>query len=241
MTARLLEVCVDGPDGVDAAVGGGADRIELCAALELGGLTPSPGLMAIAATCGVPVLAMIRPRGGDFVFGDREVDAMRRDIHAARAAGLAGVVIGASRPGGALDDRVLARLMDDAEGLDVTLHRAFDLVPDIEEAVETVVGLGIPRVLTSGGRRSALDGAAAIARTIAAARGRLRVLAGSGLSVETVGRLLDAVPALQELHASCGLPLPPDDGAAERLGFTTVRRAPTAASVAALKRALDAN
>lgn len=239
MTARLLEICVDGADGVDAAVAGGADRIELCAALELGGLTPPPGLMAIASTCGVPVLAMIRPRGGDFVFGEREVDAMRRDIDAVRVAGLAGVVIGASRPGGALDDRVLARLMRDAEGLDVTLHRAFDLVPDIEEAVETAVGLGIPRVLTSGGRRSALEGAGAIARTIGAARGRLRVLAGAGLSVETIGRLLAAVPDLRELHASCGLPLPPDDAAAARLGFTTARRAPTAASVAALRRALD--
>ncbi len=238
MTARLLEVCVDGPDGLAAAVAGGADRIELCAALELGGLTPSPGLMALAAGCGRPVMAMIRPRGGDFIFGAAELDLMIRDIDAVRAAGLTGVVIGASRPGGALDEAALTRLTVAASGLDVTLHRAIDLVPDVAEAVEVAVGLGIRRILTSGGKRSALAGIGTLRRTLDAAAGRLTVMAGAGLSTETVGDLLSALPDLVELHASCSLPLPPDDPPAAALGFTVPRRIATAASVAALKHVI---
>ncbi len=237
--SRLLEVCVDGADGLAAAVAGGADRIELCAALELGGLTPSPGLMALAATCGRPVMAMIRPRGGDFIFGPGDLDAMCRDVDAVRAAGLAGVVIGASRPGGALDEAAMARLVAAASGLDVTLHRAFDLVPDVDEAVEIAAGLGIRRILTSGGARSALAGLGRLERTLDRAAGRIVVMAGAGLSMETVGDLLSALPGLRELHASCGLPLPPDDRPAAALGFSAARRAPTVASVAALKRTIE--
>jgi copper homeostasis protein len=95
-----LEVCVADPQSLAAAVAGGADRIELCSALELGGLTPSPGMMAVAAALPVPTYAMVRPRSGEFVFDARDVDVMLRDIDVVRAAGLAGIVIGASRPDG---------------------------------------------------------------------------------------------------------------------------------------------
>ena len=98
MSAVTLEICVDGADGLIAAVAGGADRIELCSALALGGLTPSPGLMTLAARAPVPVYAMIRPRAGDFVFSPAEIDQMRREIDAVREAGLAGVVLGARVP-----------------------------------------------------------------------------------------------------------------------------------------------
>ncbi len=125
-----LEVCVDDAAGLDAAIAGGADRIELCSALTLGGLTPSAGLMAIAAGAAVPVYAMIRPRGGDFVFSSRELDQMRAEIDAVRSAGLAGVVLGASRPDGMLDGSMLQALAEHAKGLGLSLHRAFDCVPD---------------------------------------------------------------------------------------------------------------
>ena len=126
-----IEVCVDSAASLSAAVAGGADRVELCAALALGGLTPSAGFMAQAAGYGVPVLAMIRPRAGDFVFSTDEVAQMLTDIAAARAAGLAGVVLGASLPDGRLDRDMLAQLMRAAKGMDCTLHRAFDLTPDL--------------------------------------------------------------------------------------------------------------
>ena len=108
MADVLLEVCVDSAAGLDAAVAGGADRIELCSALDVGGLTPSAGLTRLAAGCGLPVFAMIRPRAGGFVFGAADVAVMQADIAAAREAGLAGVVLGASRPDGRLDEWVLA-------------------------------------------------------------------------------------------------------------------------------------
>ena len=164
MARVLVEVCLDSAEGLAEAVAGGADRIELCAALAVGGLTPSAGLMQAAARCPVPVLAMIRPRAGDFVFSPAEVAIMLADIAAARAAGLAGVVLGASLPGGRLDRAILARLTDAASGLDLTLHRAFDLVPDIAPAIELAADLGFRRILTSGQAATAAEGRAGLER-----------------------------------------------------------------------------
>ena len=131
MAEILLEVCVDDPEGLAEAVAGGADRIELCAALGIGGLTPTFGLMQVAARCGHPCYPMIRPRSGDFVFTAAEVDVMRADIRATRAAGLTGVVLGASRPDGTLDEETLSILI--AEALHVLRS-------------EMVVGFRFPRV-----------------------------------------------------------------------------------------------
>ena len=116
MTRILLEVCIDDPEGLRAAQTGGADRLELCSALGLGGLTPSPALVAMAARDGIAALAMIRPRAGDFVWTEAEVRAMEADIAAAAEAGLAGVVLGAALPDGRLDEAVLARLVAVARG-----------------------------------------------------------------------------------------------------------------------------
>lgn len=198
----LLEVCVGDPESLAAAVAGGADRIELCSALELGGLTPTPGLMRQARRTGVPVYAMIRPRAGDFVFGPEEVESMLEDIAAVRDAGLHGVVLGASRPDGALDGAALRKLVSAASGLGTTLHRAFDLMPAIEPAVELAVELGFERILTSGLARTAPDGIDGLRRAHATAAGRVAIMAGSGLNAENVARLLSAVP-LSEVHGSC--------------------------------------
>lgn len=213
-----LEVCVGDPESLAAAIEGGADRIELCSALELGGLTPTPGLLALAARSPVPVYALVRPRGGGFVFSAPERDAMRADIAAIRAAGLAGVVLGASQMDGSLDTEALRELTAASAGLGRTLHRAFDLVPDIPAAVETAVALGFERILTSGRARRAIDGAADLARAHAAAAGRIAIMAGSGLGPRNVAALLERVP-LGEVHGSCSRPVGEADPHAARLGF----------------------
>lgn len=210
MTAALLEVCVADAESLAAAISGGAGRIELCSALELGGLTPAPGLMLLAARAPIPVYAMVRPRSGDFVYSAAELDLMRADIDAIRNAGLAGVVIGASRSDGRLDEEMLRRLSSHAQGLGVTLHRAFDLVPDFAAATESAIGLGIERILTSGGARSVPEGITALSAIYEAARGRISIMPGGGLTVSNVGELLDAVP-VSEVHSSCSLPRPTPD------------------------------
>ena len=195
----MIEICVDTLAGLEQAVAGGAGRIELCAALDLGGLTPSAGLMRAAAGCGVPVLAMMRPRAGGFVWSAPEQAAICDDIAAARAAGLAGVVLGASLPDGRLDRAALARMIAAASGLQMTLHRCFDLVPDPAAALETAIELGFHRVLTSGGALRAVDGLAQLRALQAQAAGRIGILPGAGISAANAP-LFAGFP---ELHASC--------------------------------------
>jgi copper homeostasis protein len=196
-----LEVCVDTPAGLAAAVDGGADRIELCAALGLAGLTPSPGLMAMAAATGCETFAMIRPRPGDFRYTPAELDVMRRDIDAVRQAGLAGVVFGASLIGGELDAAILAGLIGHAGDLRVSLHRAFDLAPDLGAALEAAVDLGFERVLTSGGAPNALIGAKAIRELTERAAGRIAVMAGAGVNAQNVADLVRQT-GVRDVHGS---------------------------------------
>ena len=234
---RMLEVCVDSAEGLAAALAGGADRIELCAALELGGLTPQAGLVAEAAAAGVPVHAMIRTRPGDFVYSGAELRLMETEIAAMRAAGLAGVVLGASLPDGRLDLAALGRLCAAARGLDRTLHRAVDLTPDPEEAVEQAVGLGFDRILSSGGAVRAVDGLDRLERMHRAAAGRLVVMPGSGITPQTLPAVLQRVPA-PEIHASCAGAMP-QSPAAIRLNFAGPERRETDAErVRALRRVL---
>ncbi|PRD45109.1 copper homeostasis protein CutC [Phyllobacterium phragmitis] len=238
MSHILLEVCVDDAEGLEAAIEGGADRIELCSALQLGGLTPSPGLIVTAAQATIPVYAMIRPRAGDFIYTQREIDQMLREIDAVRATGLAGVVFGASKPDGSLDDHVLDRLKRHATGLGTTLHRAFDLVPDIDEAVRIAFHTGFERILTSGRAPTALEGLDDLERTFAAADGNIAIMPGSGLTADNVGTLLARLP-ITELHASCSTALPPPDGNIIRMGFDDgLRRGTDRHRVGALKQKL---
>jgi len=238
VTNRLLEVCVADPQSLRAAIAGGGDRIELCSGLELGGLTPSAGLMQLAAAAPIPVYAIVRPRSGDFVADDADLDAMLGDIDAIRAAGLAGVVLGASRQNGVLDIKVLARLLQQAEGLGATLHRAIDLVPDFAEATEAAISLGFERILTSGGVHVALDGVDNIAAALAAAGGRIKIMAGSGLTPDNVAALIAAVP-VDEVHSSCASAGPASSAPAVRLGFAAeTRRRTDPAVVRAFKAAM---
>ena len=210
----ILEICVDSPAGLAAAIEGGADRIELCAALALGGLTPSPGLVRLAASAPVPVFAMIRPRAGSFVFGPDDEAAMHADIAHVRAANLAGVVLGASRPGGALDVAMLSRLLASAGPLGRTLHRAFDLTSDLDAALDQAIALGFHRVLTSGGAPAVAGGLPAVTAAVARGRGRIAIMAGGGVRPALVPALRQA--GVTELHASCRAPAPAD---AQALAF----------------------
>jgi copper homeostasis protein len=233
----VLEVCVDSAEGLAEAVAGGADRIELCAALALGGLTPSAGLISLAAGCGVPVVAMIRPRAGDFVWSEAEVGMMEAEIAEVRAAGLAGVVLGASLPDGRLDVPVLRRLVAAAAGMELVLHRAIDLTPDTGVALEEAVGLGFHRILTSGGETTAEAGAAQIAALVLQAAGRITVMPGSGVNPGNAGMLKGL--GIREIHASCSGSTPAT-GRVVEMGFApSVRRQTDADAVRALRRALE--
>jgi copper homeostasis protein len=236
----LLEICVDDAAGLAAAIEGGADRIELCSALDLGGLTPSKGLMALAATAPVPVYALIRSRPGDFVYSAAELDVMMHDIETAREAGLAGVVLGAAGADGALDTGALQKLVRAARGLGTTLHRVFDLAPDKAEAIEAAVELGFERILTSGGAPTAAEGADMIEAALAIAAGRISIMPGGGINSVTVGALLPRLGAA-EIHASCSAQRKDLDQKLVRLGFSPAElRQTSQAEVAALKSRIAA-
>lgn len=235
----LLEVCVDSPAGLIAAIDGGADRLELCSALALGGLTPTWALMALAAEFDIPALAMIRPRAGDFVWTSEEVDHMQGEIDDALEAGLDGIVIGANRPDGRLDAKALRTLLADIPPeFDKVLHRAIDLTPDPVEAVDTAVGLGFTRILTSGGAPRAIDGLGRLRAMFDRARGRIEIMPGAGITAGNVAALAALLP-LTSVHASCALARPQADKAVA-LGFTGPERRETDAdTVLTLREALE--
>jgi copper homeostasis protein len=240
--AITLEVCVDNVHGLAAALEGGADRIELCSALDVGGLTPSSGLLRAASGSPAPVVAMIRPRGGDFCFDEAETQLMLEEIAAVAAAGLQGVVLGASLADGRLDRQTLERLVRRAKdnGLRCTLHRAIDLCPDPSDAVKLAVDLGFERILTSGGARSAPEGLASLEHCFEAAAGRIAIMPGAGINADNV-QLLRARLPLTEVHASCSEPVPKASPQAVAFGFDTgSRRQTSSAKVAALKAKLQA-
>lgn len=235
----LLEICVDDPAGVEAAVAGGADRLELCSALELGGLTPSAALIDRAVATGIPVHAMIRPRAGGHVLETGEAELIIGDIRQALARGASGVVVGALTPDRRLDRDALARFRDAAcEGL-IVLHRAIDLAVDLIVAVEEACGLGYDKVLSSGGASRAPDGATTLARMVEAGRGRISIVAGAGVRPDNVVALV-AATGVREVHGSASRPGPMPDEKVVRLGFAGgSRRMTDRATVVAMRALLD--
>lgn len=224
MAEVTVEICVDTVSGIAAAVRGGADRIELCSALAVGGLTPSVGLMTAAAGCGVPVHAMIRPRVGGFHWSHADLTAMRDEVVAVGEAGLHGVVIGALDDKGGLDLPALRALMADAAGLSVTLHRCIDLIEDRITAMEQAIDLGIGCILTSGGAKQAVEGLGELGRLIDHASGRITIMPGSGITAATVDDLRGLSP--KAIHASCGVSVK-EASEVVRLGFGPVDRRDT--------------
>lgn len=236
--SAILEICVDDAAGVDAAVAGGADRIELCSALELGGLTPSAALLDHALRAGCPIHMMIRPRAGGFVYSEDDVALMVEEIGGAVARGVGGVVVGALRPDGVLDREALGRFRDAARDAAIVLHRAIDLVPDPVAAVGEIIALGYDKVLSSGGAPTAVEGMTTLAAMVAAAGERLSVIAGSGISPDNVARIISGT-GVREVHGSASRPGPEPDAATLRLGFATgPRRATDRVIVQRLRTAL---
>ncbi len=203
-----LEVCVDGVAGTRIAAACGVARIELCCGLELGGLTPSQGLLDGVLAAGAPdTVVLVRPRAGDFVYSDVELDIMRRDVVSLRAAGASGVATGALQPDGSVDLRAMAALVAAARPLGVTFHRAFDSVIDPLQSLDELAELGVERILTSGGAASCIQGAERIAQLIEHARGRLVVMPGGGVRADNIVGLVEATGA-SEIHLSAGVWVP---------------------------------
>lgn len=233
LTRPVLELVVASPDEAELAVACGADRLELACAPELGGLTPSAGLMrAVRARVRVPVWALVRPRAGGFVYSAGEHAAMLADVEALLAAGADGVVTGALTGTNRVDRARCRELAGGAPGR-AAFHRAFDLVPDQLAALDELAALGFVRVLTSGGAPTALAGAARLAELVRA--NRVGVLAGGGVRAAHAGDLVRA-SGVAEVHAGCrtlGPPGPPgmgdstalDGGAARALRAALDRRA----------------
>lgn len=198
----LMEVCVDSVESAINAERGGAGRIELCSGLLEGGTTPSMGVLQVVKQCvQIPVFVMIRPRGGDFLYSDREIEVMKADIRLAKLYGADGLVFGALTEDGHIDRELCTSLVALCRPLPVTFHRAFDMVHDPMAALETLLTLGFERVLTSGCDSSALEGLPLIKRLIDQAKGRIVVMPGGGITDRNLQRILEGSGAT-EFHCS---------------------------------------
>jgi copper homeostasis protein len=202
VSARTLEIAANSVGSALAAQAGGADRIELCENLIEGGCTPSYGTIAVVRDrLRIPVFVLIRPRGGDFLYDEAERDAMLRDIEACVRLGCDGVVLGALDPNGDVDVALCQSLIDAADELEVTFHRAFDATRNQAQALEDIVALGCRRLLTSGGAIDALAGADAIAALRQQANGRIALMAGAGITADNLSELLRR-SGVNEVHTS---------------------------------------
>ncbi|HMN09003.1 MAG TPA: copper homeostasis protein CutC [Gemmatimonadaceae bacterium] len=198
--AILVEACVDSVQGALAAEQAGAGRLELCANLVEGGTTPSGGMMRAVLRCvGIPVFAMVRPRGGDFLYDAAEIEVMLRDIEFAKSCDIHGIVSGALNPNGTIDEDGTSALIEAAHPLPFTFHRAFDVTRDLDESLDTLQALGVPRVLTSGGAASALEGAGMLARLVRRGGDRIVVMAGGGVRRDNAEAVVRAA-RVREVH-----------------------------------------
>ena len=196
----IFEICVDSVAGVRAAKAVGAQRVELCGNLLEGGITPSRGAIRQARTmAGIELNVIIRPRGGDFLFDDDEFAIMQADIETAKAEGADGVVIGLLTAAGTIDVTRTRELIGQARPLSVTFHRAFDMTLEPFAALETLIGLGVDRVLTSGQEATVLEGLPLIAELVERAGKRIIVMPGGGITAHNVGRIVAAAKP-KEIH-----------------------------------------
>lgn len=225
MTGIILEACVDSAASLRAAIIGGADRIELCSALELGGLTPSASLVQAAAACGIPTHAMIRLRAGDFRCSEQELELMAEDIRFCAEAGLQGVVIGVARTG-QLDVAGIEGLFRAANPMHVTLHRVFDTLSDPMKAIEIAADIGIDRILTSGGAATAHQGIDQIRQYVDFAGDRLAIMAGGGIDAGNARRVV-MQSGVREIHGSFGSIEDRTNPDIEKFGFSAGHRKTT--------------
>jgi copper homeostasis protein len=203
----ILEACTDSVESSVNAEAGGADRLELCAALEVGGITPGPGLLeSVLANVSIPVFAMIRPRGGDFLYTDTEFEVMRRDIDFAGEAGATGIVLGMLMPDGSIDIDRTAYLIEYASPMPVTFHRAFDRSRDPMRSLSDIISTGAVRILTSGQRHSALDGIDLITRLVKNAGNKISIMPGAGVNEHNIAEIVMKT-GVSEIHLTGSIPV----------------------------------
>ncbi|RIK76671.1 MAG: copper homeostasis protein CutC [Planctomycetota bacterium] len=207
----IVEVCIGSLADLEAARAAGADRVELCGALELGGLTPSLGLVELAlAASTLPVVAMVRPRAGGFCYDRAEFQVMLRDAERMIDLGVSGLAFGVLDRHSRIDASRSRELVAVAGQAAAVFHRAFDIVADQQAALEELVDVGVTRVLSSGGRPSALEGAGALRRLVEHAQHRMEIMAGGGVTADNVGHILE-LTGCRQVHI--GAAAPRDDGA----------------------------
>jgi copper homeostasis protein len=215
-TRVLIEAAVETPDDATTAEAGGADRLELCSALDLGGLTPSAGtFLEIRETCRLPIVVMIRPRSGDFVYSEAEFRVMIREVAVFRPKKPAAFVFGALKPNGRVDAERCETLVKAAEGVPCVFHRAFDRSPAVGEALDVLTQLGFARVLTSGREATALAGSPVIAKVAELAGERLKVVPCGRVRADTVAQVVQ-ITGCDEVHGSFAEPVPEEEGAGHR-------------------------
>lgn len=243
---EIIATCAGDCAIIDRA---GGDRIELCSALALGGLTPSAALVQRArAATSLPILMMLRPREGGFCYSAEEFRQMALDLKFGLAVGVDGFVFGCLNRNGTIDERRTAHLVKLAAGRQTVFHRAFDVTPDPLAALETLVALGVTRVLTSGQQATALAGADLIQKLVEQAAGRIEILPGAGVRAEHVAELV-LCTGVTQVHASAsGVEIDPSTCANSSLHFGGARsehgeghRVVDAAQIVALRHALAAS
>lgn len=198
----MLEVCVDSVESAVAAQNGGALRLELCSNLIIGGTTPTPALFrAVREAVDIKIHVLIRPRFGDFCYTDAEFQIIRGEVRQFRSLGADGVVIGILRPDGSLHMEQMESLIEEAKGMQITVHRAFDVCRDPMQTLEECISLGAHTILTSGQEANCLAGAELLRKLKTAANGRIHILGGAGVSAANLEELC-LVTGLNQFHMS---------------------------------------
>lgn len=208
-----IEICCGSIQSAANAKAGGAVRIELCQGLVEGGTTPSPATIDYAVKeLGLQVFVLVRPRGGDFCYNELEIKTMEEDVAFCKKAGAAGIVVGFLHPDGSIDTVLTRRFVELSAPLPVTFHRAFDECADPMNALEQIIDCGCARILTSGCKPTAMEGAEMLQKLVKQADGRIKILAGSGVTPENAAALREKT-GVEEIHGSCKITRP--DGAWE--------------------------
>ena len=208
-----IEICCGSIQSAANAKSGGAVRIELCQGLIEGGTTPSPATIDYAVReLRLQVFVLVRPRGGDFCYNDLEIKTMEKDVEYCKKAGVAGIVVGFLHPDGTIDTELTKRFVKLAAPLPVTFHRAFDRCTEPLKALEQIIDCGCARILTSGCQPTAMEGAELLKQLVQQANGRIKILAGSGVTPENAAEL-KRITNVPEIHGSCKFTRP--DGAWE--------------------------
>ncbi len=200
---KLIEICANSVESALIAQQAGAHRVELCAGMPEGGTTPSYGEIALARNLlqQTKLHVIIRPRGGDFLYTPLEQEIMLRDIKMAKEIGVDGVVIGSLNPNGSINIPVMQKLMEEAKGLSVTFHRAFDRCYEPKKALEQIIELGVERILTSGQQPTAEHGIPLIKEMVEQASGRIIIMPGCGVNAANIKKIAQQTGA-KEFHLS---------------------------------------